>query len=102
MSRRRYLSAEGRRWVTFYHPDELHRFLVEDAVKSRATDIEWALHAYARIGRYRNRRNPSAGAEEAFKAVVAEVASMGHVMPVVSTATATEMAHLTGKPRGRR
>lgn len=66
--RRRRRSEEGRRHVDHYTATELHTFLVEDAVVRHATDLQWAVEAYERIGRLRG-----CGAELAFIAVVDEV-----------------------------
>lgn len=64
----KYRSAEGRDHPSTYDADTLHRLLVEDAVKMRATDLAWAVAAYERIA---ERRRTSVDA--AFGAVVDEV-----------------------------
>lgn len=75
------LSPEGRRPVREYKADELHRFLVEDAVKHHATDLDWAIRAYTRIGKLT--RN---GPEAAILAVLDEVEQLTGLrqMPVTS------------------
>lgn len=85
------LTPEGRMPVTAYTAAELHRMLVEDAVKSHATFLPWAVSAYQRIGERGH------GAEAAFVAVLDEVEVLtGHRrMPVGSTTlTGTESAAL--------
>lgn len=64
----KYRSAEGRDHPSTYDVDTLHRLLVEDAVKMRATDLAWAVAAYERIAE--RRRVP---VDTAFQAVVDEV-----------------------------
>lgn len=54
MSNRRFgrspqLSPEGRKPVGFYNAQELHAFLVADALKFHATYLPWAIAAYDRI-----------------------------------------------------
>lgn len=67
-----YLSPEGRAHPSKYTPDELHRGLVADAVRSHPTDLHWATLAYKRIGKERF-GSEGKGAERAFKDVLAEV-----------------------------
>lgn len=74
--RRQYRSPEGRRAPQHYTPDELHRFLVDDAIKGHPTEIRWATAAYMRIAKQR-RQHPDA----AFEAVRAEVVASGKFMP---------------------
>lgn len=64
-----------------YSPEELHRILVEDALAVHATDLPWAVGAYARISKLT--RKPI---EDAFQAVVQEVATFGATMPMHSGA----------------
>lgn len=66
--RRPQLTPEGRKGVDAYTAEELHRFLVEDAVKSHATFLPWAVAAYERIGRLRQ-----TSADEAYQEVRQEV-----------------------------
>jgi len=73
--RRAYISPEGRKHPSKYSPDELHRTLVEDAVRSHATDLTWATLAYRRIGRLRH-GSEGVGAERAFLAVLADVTEL--------------------------
>lgn len=87
------LTPEGRKPVTAYSAGELHRMLVEDAVKSHATYLPWAISAYQRIGERGN------GPEAAFQAVLDEVETLTGLrrMPVGSTTlTAAEVADLSG------
>lgn len=84
MSRRRRgpeLSLEGRLPVRQYKQGELHRMLVEDAVKRHATDLPWAVGAYDRIGKLSGK-----GAEAAYQAVLDDVEALTglRVMPVTS------------------
>ena len=73
------LSPEGRRGVDAYTAQELHEFLVADAVKRHATWLPWAVAAYERIGEQRK-----CGAEAAYVAVVDEVEALTglRLMPV--------------------
>ena len=73
------LTPEGRRGVDAYTAQELHEFLVADAVKRHPTTIEWAVAAYERIGQQRR-----IGAEAAYTAVVDEVEALTglRLMPV--------------------
>lgn len=64
-----------------YSPEDLHRILVEDAVASHATDLPWAVGAYARIAKLTRR-----SIEDAFLAVVQEVETMGLSVPLHSGA----------------
>ena len=75
----RRLTPEGRKGVDAYTAEELHRFLVEDAVKRHPTTLEWAVAAYARIA---ERRKVSADA--AYAAVVDEVEALtgARLMPM--------------------
>lgn len=86
------LTPEGRRGVETYSADELHRMLVEDAVKSHATYLPWAISAYQRIG-----ERSGKGPEAAFQAVLDEVETLTGLrrMPVGSTTlSAAEWADL--------
>jgi hypothetical protein len=76
---------------TAYTADELHRFLVADAVQGHATSLPWAVAAYLRIGE-RTRK----GADAAFVAVLDEVEALTGLrrMPVASATTAAELAAL--------
>lgn len=91
------INREGRQGVEMYTAQELHRFLVADAVKGHATTLSWAVAAYQRIGS----RNGK-GAEAAFQAVMDEVKTLtGGGMPVIDPAARAEiMAQL--KPADRR
>lgn len=62
------LSPEGRRGVAAYSAKELHKFLVEDAVKKHPTYLPWAVEAYDRIGQQTKK-----GAEAAFQSVLDDV-----------------------------
>ena len=73
--RRSYISPEGRQHPSKYSADELHTLLVEDAVRSHATDLQWAVMAYKRIGRLRH-GNEGRGSEVAFLAVLADVTEL--------------------------
>lgn len=86
MSKR--LSPEGRRGVDAYTAPELHRFLVEDAVKNHATYLPWAVEAYQRIGERTHK-----GAEAAYIEVLNEVEALTgkRLMPVGRPATAAEL-----------
>jgi hypothetical protein len=88
MSRR---SPEGRKGVEAYSSAELHRFLVTDAVKRHATDLQWAIAAYLRIGQL-----DRTDAETAYQRVLDEVEALTGLrrMPISSPATATEMKRL--------
>lgn len=88
MSRRSKLSAEGRRSVEEYTADELHAFLVADAVKRHSTDLPWAVAAYTRIG---ERRKISA--DDAYVAVLDEVESLTgmRAMPVHAATSARDL-----------
>lgn len=94
MSRQR-LSPEGRKGVEEYSANELHTFLVEDAVKRHATFLPWAVKAYERIGAVRH-GGGGEGAETAYSAVLDEVEALTglRMMPVASPATAEEMRRL--------
>lgn len=85
------LSPEGRRGVAEYTEAELHRFLVEDAVKSHATYLPWAVKAYDRIGQLNKR-----GAEAAYQAVLDEVESLTGLrhMPVGKPLSNAELLDL--------
>jgi len=73
------LTPEGRRGVDAYTAQELHEFLVADAVKRHATYLPWAVAAYERIGEQRR-----IGAEAAYVVVVDEVEALTglRLMPV--------------------
>jgi len=73
------LSPEGRRGVDAYTAQELHEFLVADAVKRHATDLEWAVAAYGRIGKLRGN-----GSDNAYEDVLDEVEALTglRLMPV--------------------
>lgn len=87
MTRRTRLdrNIDGRLPVRSYTADQLHRFLVEDAVKHHATDLPWMIAACTRIGKLSRR-----GAEQAFLDVVAEVEALTGVasMPAGSLSDA--------------
>jgi hypothetical protein len=85
------LTPEGRRGVEAYSVEELHGFLVEDAIKRHATFLPWAIAAYERIGEQRR-----VGAEAAYQAVLDEVESLTGLrrMPIASAATSAEMKRL--------
>lgn len=84
------LSNEGRRGVVEYSATELHRFLVEDAVKHHATQLDWAVEAYHRIGKLTGK-----GAEDAFTEVLDEVEVLTGVrMMPVAGATKAEVRAL--------
>lgn len=72
-------SPEGRMGVEAYTAQELHRFLVADAVAKHATHLPWAVAAYQRIG-----SKTGKGAEAAFTAVLDEVETLTGIrmMPV--------------------
>lgn len=72
-----------------YSVAELHEMLVTDAVNRHVTNLQWAIAAYALIGRVTKK-----GAEAAFQAVLDDVeARTGmRAMPVVEPASATELA----------
>lgn len=55
------LSPEGRKPVEAYNADQLHSFLVSDAVKGHPTSLHWAVAAYTRIAQLRHQ-----GPEKAF------------------------------------
>ena len=88
---RQQLSPEGRKGVEAYTRAELHRFLVEDAVRHRATHLPWAVAAYRRIG-----GGTGEGAEAAYQAVLDEVESLtGHRrMPVDAPTSRAEVQRL--------
>lgn len=66
--------------VDAYTAAELHRFLVEDAVKLHATDLPWMVAACVRIGQV-----DGCGVEEAYQRVRGEVHELtGRGMPVFS------------------
>lgn len=67
--------------VRQYKQADLHRFLVEDAVRHHATDLPWAVAAYDRIGKLSGK-----GAEAAYQAVLDDVEALTglRVMPVTS------------------
>jgi len=73
------LTPDGRRGVDAYTAQELHEFLVADAVKRHATWLPWAVAAYERIAQQRR-----IGAEAAYTAVVDEVEALTglRLMPV--------------------
>lgn len=84
------LSPEGRRPVSAYDAQDLHRFLVEDAVARRATSLPWAIAAYQRIG-----ERTGKGAEAAFQSVLDEVETLtGLRMMPVAAATPGELKAL--------
>lgn len=64
-------TPEGRLPVEAYSSTDLHRMLVEDAVKGHATYLPWAIAAYKRIGEKTGR-----GSEDAFQAVLDEVETL--------------------------
>jgi preprotein translocase subunit Sss1 len=80
MNRTTPAPGEREHWSK-YSPTELHRILVEDAVAAHATDLPWAVGAYARIAKLT--RKPI---EDAFQAVVQEAATLGVDMPMHSGA----------------
>lgn len=84
----RRVSPEGRRAVGEYSAAELHRFLVEDAVKRHATYLRWAVKAYERIGMATGR-----GAEDAYQAVLDEVEALTGLrrLPVAEPATSRDL-----------
>jgi len=57
--------------VDAYTAAELHRFLVEDAVRRHATWLPWAVAAYERIG-----GNDPDAMEAAYQAVLDEVEAL--------------------------
>lgn len=76
-----YISPEGREHPSKYHPDVLFGLLVEDAVRSHATELEWFTVAIQRIGSRRKRGRESLGhaTERAMKALLDEVEQLtGH------------------------
>lgn len=85
------LTPEGRKGVEAYDAAELHRLLVEDAVKSHATHLPWAVAAYLRIG-----ERTGKGAEAAYQAVLDEVETLTGTrsMPMTPGTSATELARL--------
>lgn len=87
------LSPEGRRGVAEYSEAELHKFLVEDAVKHHATYLPWAVAAYDRIGKLNKR-----GAEAAYQSVLDEVEQLTGLrrMPVGKPLTNAEVLDLLG------
>jgi len=87
-------TPEGRMGVEAYTPQELHRFLVADAVNRHATHLPWAVAAYDRIG-----KKTGKGAEAAFQAVLDEVEALTglRAMPVART-SATELERLKERP----
>lgn len=87
----RQLSPEGRKGVERYSADELHQYLVSDAVKRHATYMPWAIAAYERIGELRK-----TGAEAAYQAVLDEVEVLTGLrrMPIALPATPAEMHRL--------
>lgn len=64
-------TREGRKPVEAYTEEQLHRFLVEDAVAKRATQLDWAIAAYKRIG-----ERSGKGAEAAYQRVLDEVETL--------------------------
>lgn len=68
MTRRPKINADGRLPVGSYTRKELHRLLVQDAVKHHPTDLQWATEAYLRIG-----RGTGWGAEKAINDVLDDV-----------------------------
>lgn len=91
MTRKR-LSPEGRRGVEEYTPAELHKFLVEDAVKHHATFLPWAVAAYERIGDAPGGK----GADAAYVKVLDDVEQLTGLrrMPISSPVTPEEMQRL--------
>lgn len=89
MARRSKLSPEGRKGVDEYTAEQLHGYLVADAVKHHATDLPWALAAYTRIA---ERRRISA--DDAYVAVLDEVESLTglRMMPVSAPTTGRDLA----------
>lgn len=90
--RRKMLSPEGRRGVEEYMPAQLHKFLVEDAVKRHATFLPWAVAAYDRIGAAPGGK----GGDAAYVSVVDDVEQLtgSRHMPVGSPLTPEEMQRL--------
>lgn len=83
-------SPEGRQGVDAYTAQELHRFLVADAVAKHATSLPWAVAAYTRIGQKTRK-----GAEAAYQAVLDEVEALtGLRMMPVSGITVGELNDL--------
>lgn len=77
--RKQYRSPEGRRAPQHYSAQQLHDFLVDDAIKGHATELRWATAAYQEIAKQR-RQNP----DQAFAAVRNEVIAAGKFMPGLS------------------
>jgi hypothetical protein len=76
--RRQYRSNEGRRAPSYYSAAQLHRYLVEDAVKGHATDLKWSVAAYQEIASKRG-----ITIERATRAVFDEVEAAGRTMPML-------------------
>ena len=74
-------TREGRLPVEAYDEGQLHRFLVEDAVAKRATQLDWAIAAYTRIGQLSGK-----GSEDAYQRVLDEVETLtgSRLMPVAA------------------
>lgn len=75
----RFVPEHKRPAVTRLNAQQLHRELVDDAVRwSHATDLIRFTEACIRIGELTGR-----GAEDAFKAVEAEVKAKRGLMPII-------------------
>lgn len=78
--RRHQPSPEGRKPVTAYTADQLHTFLVTDAVNQHATDLPWYVLAIRRIAELEH-----CSVEAAHLRVEGEVYALtGRGMPVYS------------------
>lgn len=83
-------SNEGRLDPHHYSEAQLRQFLVEDAVKKHATQLDWAIAAYQRIGELSGE-----GPEAAYRSVLDEVETLTglRLMPVAA-ATKRELKAL--------